>query len=311
MTRLPWIDADTIAELLPMSAAIDATEAVLLNGLDPAGEPARGKVDLTNGHLLLMPSESADRVGVKIASVTPGNPAQGLARIQAVYVLFDTETLTPQALLDGAALTALRTPAVSGVAARHLAPARASRLVVFGTGPQARSHIEAMRAVRPIDDLTVIGRSSGRAGQLVGDCVAAGIAAREGYRGDVADADLIVCATSSDDPVFDGSLVRAGACVIACGSHEPQARELDSVLMGRAQVVVEDPATALRETGDVITAVADGALSVGSLVPLVDVVTGRVAVDSTRPTAFSSVGMAWEDLAIAAEVHRRWLATHS
>lgn len=163
MTQLPWIDADAIAALLPMRDAIDATEAVLLNGVDPAAEPARGKVDLANGHLLLMPSEAGDHVGVKVASVTPANPARGLPRIQAAYVLFDTETLTPQALLDGAALTALRTPAVSGVAARHLAAADAARLVVFGTGPQARSHIEAMRAVRPIDDITVIGRSPGRA----------------------------------------------------------------------------------------------------------------------------------------------------
>lgn len=111
--------------------------------------------------------------------------------------------------------------------------------------------------------------------------------------------------------MFDSALLRAGTCVIACGSHEPQARELDSDLMRRAQVVVEDSATALRETGDVIAAVADGAVSVESLVPLVDIVTGRVTADRSRPTAFSSVGMAWEDLAIAAEVHRRWLATRA
>jgi ornithine cyclodeaminase/alanine dehydrogenase-like protein (mu-crystallin family) len=306
MTELPWIGAADIAALLPMARAIDAVEAALLGGLDPASEPARSRVDTANGHLLLMPSEGAEFVGVKVASVTPGNPARGLPRIQAGYLLFDGATLTPRALLDGAQLTSLRTPALSGVAGRHLARPAAHRVVVFGTGPQAYAHMEAMCAIRPIDDIAVVGRDPGRAAPLVAKLAEAGLAAQEGSRADVAEADVVVCATSSKEPVFDGTLLSSSACVLACGSHEPDARELDNAVMSRGYVVVEDAATALRETGDVIRAVADGALRPDVLVGLADVVTGRSEVPDDRPRVFTSVGMAWEDLAVAAEVYRRW-----
>jgi ornithine cyclodeaminase len=306
MSELPWIGAAEIAALLPMAQAIDAVEAVLLGGLDPAAEPARSRVDTAHGHLLLMPSEAAEFVGVKIASVTPGNPARGLPRIQAGYLLFDVPTLTPRALLDGAQLTSLRTPALSGVAGRYLARPDARRLVVFGTGPQAHAHVEAMRVIRPIDEVVVIGRDPGRAVPLVGTLADAGMAAWEGSRVDVAEADVVVCATSAKEPVFDGALLPNSACVLACGSHEPDARELDSSVMLRGYVVVEDAATALRETGDVIGAVADGALRPDTLVGLAEVVNGRATVPDARPRVFTSVGMAWEDLAVAAEVYRRW-----
>jgi ornithine cyclodeaminase/alanine dehydrogenase-like protein (mu-crystallin family) len=306
MSELPWIGAAEIAALLPIALAVDAVEAALLDGLDPAAEPARTRVNTANGHLLLMPSEGREYVGVKIASVTPGNPARGLPRIQAGYVLFDGPTLTPRALLDGAQLTSLRTPALSGVAGRYLARFDAHRLVVFGTGPQAQAHVEAMCVIRPIDDVTVIGRDPGRAAPLVEALADTGVAVREGSRADVAEADIIVCATSAKEPVFDSALLSQSACVLACGSHEPDARELDSALMSRGYAVVEDAATALRETGDVIRAVADGALRPGTLVGLAEVVTGRSDVPEGRPRVFTSVGMAWEDLAVAAEVYRRW-----
>ncbi|MBX7557437.1 hypothetical protein K1Y78_58625, partial [Streptomyces sp. tea 10] len=104
------------------------------------------------------------------------------------------------------------------------------------------------------------------------------------------------------EPLFDGALVPDTACVVAMGSHEPQFRELDSALMGRAQVVVEDRATAMREAGDVIQAVADSSLHEDSLVGLADVVTGAVAPDETRPRVFKCVGMSWQDLAVAVGV---------
>ena len=115
-------------------------------------------------------------------------------------------------------------------------------------------------------------------------------------------ADIVVCATSASQPLFDGALVRDSACVVAMGSHEPGARELDDALMARAQVVVEDRGTALREAGDVIQAVAHGALAEEALVPLADVVAGRAAVAEDRPRVFKCVGMSWQDLAVAAGV---------
>ena len=117
----------------PRSQAI---RQALLDGLDPADDPPRTIVDVPAGQLLLMPSSSAAAAGVKLATVAPGNAARGRPRVQALYVLLDAETLTPQAVLDGTALTALRTPAVSVAAVQAALPERPA-VVVFGAGPQA------------------------------------------------------------------------------------------------------------------------------------------------------------------------------
>ena len=115
-------------------------------------------------------------------------------------------------------------------------------------------------------------------------------------------ADVVVCATSARSPVFDSALLRDDAVVVAVGSHEPDARELDAALLGRATVVVEDIATALREAGDVVLAIADGTLTADDLVPMRDVLTGAIALPADRPLVFKSVGMSWQDLVVAAAV---------
>ena len=104
--------------------------------------------------------------------------------------------------------------------------------------------------------------------------------------------------------MFDSALLRDDAVVVAVGSHEPDARELDAPLLGRATVVVEDVATALREAGDVVLAIAEGTLTAADLVPMRDVLTGDVAVPTDRPLVFKSVGMSWQDLVVAAAVCR-------
>src|SRR5213078_4127826 len=118
-----------------------------------------------------------------------------LPRVQGVYLLLDGTTLAPLALLDGIALTALRTPAVSAVAVRHLATPDAARLLVFGTGPQAWGHVAAVRAVRPIGHVDVVGRRPERVAELVGHCRAAGLSAAAASPGDVAGADIVCCCT--------------------------------------------------------------------------------------------------------------------
>lgn len=301
---LPWLDAATLRRLVPMNTAVHTIETALRAGVDPTADPARGVLDLRCGSLLLMPTEVGNRVGVKLASVAPDNPRRGLPRISAVYVLFDGDTLTPVALLDGTALTTLRTPAVSAVAVSHLAPARASRLVLFGTGPQAVGHVEAIRTVAPLREVVVVGRDPARAAAFASH-VGGGLTARAGDAGAVAGADIVVCATTARQPLFSGAAVPDAACVVAVGSHEPDCRELDSALLGRSYVVVEDAATALREAGDVVLALIAGALAAGDLVSLADVVTGRVTLPADRPRVFKSVGMAWEDLVVAAEAYRR------
>lgn len=302
VSRPRWIDAAAVRRLLPVADAVAVLEGTLL-AADLTAEPPRQSVPLASGQLLVMPS-TAGGLGVKIATVSeragPGRP-----RIQSVYVLFDAASLAPAAFIDGTALTTLRTPAVSALAASRLMPARIGRLVAFGTGPQAIGHVEAIAAIRPVHEVVIVGRTGAKAASLAGELAAAGVPARPGTPRAVEDAEVVVCATTSAGPLFDGRAIGPGCCVIAVGSHEPGKRELDAALLGRSTVIVEDVPTALREAGDVIAAIAAGALTEGRLTPLADLVAGRLLPDEGHPRVFKSVGMAWQDLAVAREIYAR------
>jgi ornithine cyclodeaminase/alanine dehydrogenase-like protein (mu-crystallin family) len=272
---LPFIAANDVERRLDAAAAADALESALRAGLDPEADPPRSVVALGRGELLVMPSAVGGHAAVKLVTVG-GEP-----RIQGVCVVFDATTLAPVALVDGIALTNLRTPAVSALAVRRLAVSDARRLLVLGRGPQAHAHVAAMRAVRPIERVDVVGRDPGGIDDLV------------------ANADIICCCTTAREPLFDGALVADHATVVAIGSHEPQAREVDDALVGRATVVVESRASALREAGDVVSAIAAGAIAADDLVTLADLVRGEATPAPGRPRLFKSTGMAWEDAVVA------------
>jgi ornithine cyclodeaminase len=306
-----YLDAAAVGALGPR-AAVAAVRDALRAGLDPAADVPRITIDLGTGQFLLMPSQAPARgvagaaaaavstepgaAGVKIVTVAPGNPALGLPRIQAVYLLFDQQTLSLGAILDGTALTTLRTPAVSVAAVLDLLPDRSLRVVVIGAGPQAVAHAETLAAVRRIEQVTYLVRDRGR---VPLDAVGLNTTeAEEALRA----ADVVVCATSARVPVFDSRLLSDDVVVIAVGSHEPDAREVDAALLARATVLVEDRATALREAGDVVLAIAEGAVAADELVPMRDGMVSRAAVPVGGPVVFKSVGMAWEDLVIARAV---------
>ncbi len=289
-----------LAGTVAIPDAIAALRAALRDGLDPDADRVRSRVPAAHGELLLMPSEWGRYVGFKLVTVAPDNPARGHPRIQGTYLLHDAETLTPLVMLDGTELTTVRTAAVSALAVDELAAPAASRLVVFGTGPQARSHIAAIRAVRPVTEVAVIGRDPDRT-----HAFASSVDARAGAVADVADADVVVCATTARTPLFDGALLSSGVTVVAVGSHEHDAREVDDATVRASTVVVEARSAALREAGDVTGAVAAGALDPDTLVDLASVVRGTVTVAMDRPRLFKSVGMSWEDLVIAADSWER------
>jgi ornithine cyclodeaminase/alanine dehydrogenase-like protein (mu-crystallin family) len=286
-----FLDADAVAALGP-AAAVRAITDALRGSVDPALDPPRIPVGLTQGQFLLMPSETDTAVGVKVVTVAPGNPDRGLPRIQAAYLLFDHATLSLRAVLDGTALTTLRTPAVSVAAVLDLLPERPVRVAVVGSGPQATGHVATLAAVRDLAEVTYLVRDPTRTPL---DAVALGSSSAEAA---LRSADVVVCATSASTPVFDSSLLRDDAVVIAVGSHTPDARELDTALMARSTVVVEDVQAALREAG----AVAEGALAVSDLVPMRDALTGGAVVRRDRPVVFKSVGMSWQDLVVATAV---------
>ncbi|MBN6055471.1 ornithine cyclodeaminase family protein [Nonomuraea sp. RK-328] len=315
---LPYLDAATLRRLVPMGRAVRVLEDALRAGLDPEDTPLRTAADLPGGQLLLMPAAAGRYAGVKAVTVAPGNPALGLPRIQGTYLLFDGGTLTPLAALDGVALTSLRTPAVSALAVRHLAQPDARELLVFGTGPQAYGHAEALAAVRPVESVTVAGRDPARAEALAAHCrTALGLRARAlpvaggapepSTLGEaVSRADLIACCTTARLPLFPGALPRDGATVVAVGSHEPDARELDDDLVARSTVVVEARSSALVEAGDVIAPIRHGTITTGHLAGnLAELIAGRLT-PGPGPRVFKSTGMAWEDLVVAAAAYEAW-----
>jgi ornithine cyclodeaminase/alanine dehydrogenase-like protein (mu-crystallin family) len=290
-------DADAVGALGPVGAVRAITDA-LRGGLDPATDPRRAAVGLSHGQFLLMPSEAPAAAGVKVVAVAPNNPARGLPRIQAAYLLFDRETLVLRAVLDGTALTTLRTPAVSVAAVLPRLPDWPLRVAAVGSGPQAIGHVTTLAAVRPLAGATYLVRDPSRT-----TLHAVRLGSPQSDEALQA-ADVVVCATTARSPLFDSILLRDDVVVIAVGSHEPDARELDAPLLGRATVVVEDVATALREAGDVVLAITEDKLSVADLVPMRDVVTGAVTLPADGPLVFKGVGMSWQDLVVAEAVAR-------
>jgi ornithine cyclodeaminase/alanine dehydrogenase-like protein (mu-crystallin family) len=296
--RVPFLDATNPAELLGWTDAIDALERALRAGLDPTATAPRTITPVARGQLLTMPAATGDALGVKVVTVAN----EGMPRVKGVYVLFDPETLAPALLLDGAALTLLRTAAHSALAVRHLAAADASHLVVFGSGPQAGAHIEAIRAVRPVERVTIVARNSTTATDVVRRS-SAHVPTVLGVADAVDDADIVVCATTARAPLFAGERLAAKACVLAIGSHEPDAREIDDTALRRARhVVVEDRDTALRESGNIVQAIASGAIAADDLLSMKDI----LGLDHADGIAvFAGVGMGWQDVVVAAAVRER------
>jgi ornithine cyclodeaminase len=285
---IPFFDEAAIRAALPPAAAVEAIETALRDGLDPAAGVPRTITDVAHGQLLLMPAESGTHAGVKLVTIAPDNPGRGLPRIHGVYVLFDGESLRPVALLDGSALTTIRTPAVSVAAIRPFLPDHPLRVVVFGAGPQGAGHLETLAAVHEIADRLVVTRAN----RETADVDAA-----------LRRADVVVCATTAREPLFDSRLLADDAVVVAIGSHEPDVREVDAAFCARATVVVEDVATALRECGEVVLGISEGVLDPAELVPMREVVRspGRVPA---KPVLYKGSGMSWQDLVAAEAVLR-------
>lgn len=300
---LPYIDAAQLAELLKPAIAVAALEDALRGGLDPELDSPRLFAPLDSGEFLLMPAQSAKYAGIKVATVAPENPAKGHPKIQGTYMLLDKDTLTPLAAMDGAELTLIRTPAVTVMAVKALLALRgrasAGTVAVLGTSLQADRHIEALAAVCGIDSLVVIGRRPEAAQALAEKYADQGIPGRPGSVADLADADTIICATSSSTPVFDGTLPKDSAVVAAIGSHGLDAREIDPVLARRAEVVVEGRASALREAGDLIPARSAEEWEQRGLATFSELLTGRFAPAAGKPLLYTGVGMAWEDIVVA------------
>ncbi|HRE01525.1 MAG TPA: hypothetical protein PLV68_09505, partial [Ilumatobacteraceae bacterium] len=193
------------------------------------------------------------------------------------------------------------------VAAVHPALTRFAaplHVVVFGAGPQAVGHVVTLAAVTaaPLASVTFVVRHPNRVGHDVTSLGAVVGADSPAATEAVGRADVVVCATSARTPLFRGEIVASNVIVIAVGSHEPDARELDSALLARSVVVVEDVGAALREAGDVIAALSEEAITRDALIPMTMAISGATPLPPDRPLVFKSVGMSWQDLTVATAI---------
>jgi ornithine cyclodeaminase len=303
---LTFVSARRLGEVLPMRSAIDALEVAFGRPERPTS-PLRSRMETGSGDVLMMPATDRSVTGVKLVAVNPRNPERDLPLIHSVYVLFATETGEALAVFDGGALTGLRTAAVSGLATRHLARPDCRTLMLFGAGVQASAHLEAMRAERPIERVMVVSRTRERARDLAARAEADGLTADVAEVEALSDADLICTCTTSTEPLFDGSLLKPGVHVNAVGAYRPTDRELDTETMARARIVVETREVALAEAGDLLIPIGEGAIDDGAIeADLSEVVRGSVVRRSPEDvTVFKSVGVAFEDLAVAGAAYDR------
>ncbi|MDE2875203.1 MAG: ornithine cyclodeaminase family protein [Gemmatimonadota bacterium] len=300
-----------ILSLITMSDAIDAMARAF--GQLSAGSaemPVRVALATGGGISLFMPARlgGAGERGAKVVSVFGENRARGLPSINGVILMLDDETGLPVALMDGGELTAIRTAAAAGLAARLLSRPDSRVLAIFGAGVQAPRQIEAMRTVRPIEEVRVVSRGPDSARRLASSLKGVGARAVSDPAEAVDGADIIVAVTTSGTPVFDGSALPAGTHVSGSGSFMPHMREVGSEVVTRARVVVEEREAALEEAGDLVIPIGEGLVTTDVIdADLGEIVNGDAPGGNAgrELTFFKSVGTAVQDVAIGAEVLRR------
>lgn len=302
------IDAEETLRALDFPGLMDAIAEQFRVG---AELPLRHHHNMTkNGEddatILIMPAWEKDGyLGIKLVTVTPGNLDRGLPSVMASYALSSAVTGEPLAIIDGPVLTARRTAAASGLAARYLARDDASKLLMVGTGVMAPNLIRAHAAARPIRDVVIWGRNPDNAGKLVAELEDedfSSVSVTDDLEAAIQTVDIISCATLSSVPLVRGAWLQAGQHVDLVGAFKPDMRESDDDCMRRARVFVDTRDGALNEGGDVVQAVHSGALSAEDIqADLFQLCRGenpgRTGDDEI--TLFKSSGTAIEDLAAA------------
>jgi ornithine cyclodeaminase/alanine dehydrogenase len=202
----------------------------------------------------------------------------------------------------------MRTGAVSGVATRYLAREDTRSVGVFGAGVQARTQLMAMCEVRPIERAFVcdpVQEGRDKFATDMSEQLSIPVEPIDDPRACV-DNDIVVAASSSSEPIFEGSWLAPGTHINGIGSHSPNARELDTVAIQRSKVVPDLAAACLVEAGDLIMPIKEGAITEDHIhASLGEVVAGlKPGRESDKEiTLFKSVGLAVQDAATAAQVY--------
>lgn len=311
--KLDFLSATDISRLLSEPEAVASIGNALRRTVEPEADQPRLFSPVNAGEFLLMPASSDDAVGLKVATISPDNPAQGFPKIQALYILFNDATLAPEVILDGSELTLIRTPATTVFAILELLKldprgprSEIENLAVYGTGPQAYAHIRTLQSVVKIRKVQVRGRDLAKSTAFA-KRVEEELELSTSILSDstLGDSDVVICATSTTTPLFDGTLVAPNAIVASIGTHGLDAREVGVELLDRSDIVVEARAAALREYGDLIPAHTPEYWIQSHLPNLRELAEGKIKRKLNNVALYTGVGMAWQDLVIVTEIVRR------
>jgi ornithine cyclodeaminase len=313
-TRL--INQQEVRELLPMAECIEImADALKAASSGEAVFPLRRalRIPKKNALFALMPGihPGIQAMGAKAISVFPENHGSEFESHQGVVLLFDTEHGEPKAIIDGNSITEIRTAAVSGVATKCLARPGASVLAILGSGVQAKSHLEAMLAMREIKQVKIWSRNRQNAEKFLQS-----IEKQNGIRYEashsvqdaVRTADIICTTTAAREPVLQAKWLAPGAHINAVGASTPATRELDSQAILHASVFVDCYESAFHEAGEIIIPQNEGLISkahirgeIGEI--LLGKMPGRTKDDEI--TVFKSLGIAVEDIVAADYIYQK------
>ena len=302
------LSADDVRSVLPMRDCIELMRGAFAR-LSSGGAviPQRIGVDTDRGTTLVMPAYVPGNgdLAVKIVSVYRDNTSQNLPAINGLVVVLDDQTGIPIAIMDGGSLTAIRTGAAGGLAADLLARKDAATVGLFGAGVQARTQLEAVMAVRRIEQVYLHSRRRASAEQLANEVStwagAPAVHIVDDPQDAVRSADIIVAATTSATPVFDGGDLQPGAHITAIGSFKPDVQEIDEETIRRSRLFVDSREAALSEAGDLILSGVTHADELGEVIN--GDVSGRLGPDEI--TSFKSVGVAIQDAVAASAAAER------
>ncbi len=252
------------------------------------------------------PHDGADAAfAVKVVCIMPANPARGMDAHQGLVALFDGQTGVPTAILDGSAVTQVRTAAVTAVATAALARRDASTLAMLGAGVQAYAHLEALRPVRKFEQVRVFAPTTEHARAVAdhfgneGWVVTVAASAEEAVR----DADVVVAATDSREPVLRRDWLMPGAHLNAVGASTPRSLEIDAETLAASALFCDSRESVSNEAGEYQRAVSEGLIDgIGHVrAELGEVLAGLAEGrrDDAELTLFRSLGLAVEDLAAA------------
>ncbi len=252
-------------------------------------------------------------LSIKTVTAFKDNPKKGLPTIFGTVTLLDSETGVPLSIMDAGYLTAVRTGAASGVATKYLAKEDAHIAAIFSAGVQARTQLEAVCTVRDVNEVRVFdvdhAQAERFAEEMAGhDAIPTNIEV-VGSPGDALDgADIVVTATTSPSPVFDGDDLSPGAHINGVGSHAPGVRELDTRTVVRSKIVCDSVEACMAEAGDLLIPMEEGALSKSDIHGgLAEVIGGKMPgrVTDEEITLFKSVGLAFQDAVTALHTYQQ------